>query len=70
MPGTDTGGIRCEKAAAYLLKNGYMEVYQLEGGILNYFEKCGESHFKGSCFVFDARERLTSKLENFNQKYT
>lgn len=61
-----TGGIRCEKAAAYLLANGYHEVYQLKGGILNYFEKCGENHFKGTCFVFDARERLTSDLENFN----
>ena len=65
-----TGGIRCEKAAAYLLENGYKEVYQLEGGILNYFEKCSESHFKGPCFVFDAREHLTPKLENFNQQYT
>lgn len=61
-----TGGIRCEKAAAYLLENGYTEVYQLEGGILNYFEKCGENHFEGVCFVFDARERLTPKLESFN----
>jgi len=65
-----TGGIRCEKAAAYLLVNGYKEVYQLEGGILNYFEKCGESHFKGTCFVFDARESLCSNLENFNPQYT
>ncbi len=54
-----TGGIRCEKAAVYLLANGYKEVYQLEGGILNYFEKCGEKHFKGACFVFDARERIS-----------
>lgn len=53
-----TGGIRCEKAAAYLLANGYQEVYQLEGGILNYFEKCGEKHFQGACFVFDAREKI------------
>lgn len=59
-----TGGIRCEKAAAYLLECGYKEVYQLEGGILNYFEKCGEGHFKGSCFVFDGRETITSNLEN------
>lgn len=64
-----TGGIRCEKAATYLLENGYKEVYQLKGGILNYFEKCGEDHFKGTCFVFDARESLTSDLENFNPKY-
>jgi len=57
-----TGGIRCEKAATYLLECGYKEVYQLEGGILNYFEKCSEHHFKGPCFVFDARESLTSSL--------
>ena len=62
-----TGGIRCEKAAAYLLENGYTEVYQLEGGILNYFEKCGENHFKGPCFVFDARESVTPNQENRNQ---
>jgi UPF0176 protein len=62
-----TGGIRCEKAAAYLLACGYEEVYQLEGGILNYFEKCGENHFKGSCFVFDAREKVTVSLESFSQ---
>ncbi|MFZ0219153.1 MAG: rhodanese-like domain-containing protein [Candidatus Aquirickettsiella sp.] len=61
-----TGGIRCEKAAAYLLQCGYKEVYQLEGGILNYFEKCGENYFKGPCFVFDARESLTPSLIKFN----
>lgn len=60
-----TGGIRCEKAAAYLLKAGFEEIYQLEGGILNYFEKCGENHFKGPCFVFDGREKVDSSLENF-----
>lgn len=62
-----TGGIRCEKAAAYLLQNGYQEVYQLEGGILNYFEKCGENHFEGPCFVFDARASVSPSLENFSQ---
>lgn len=54
-----TGGIRCEKAAAYLLENGYQEVYQLKGGILNYFEKSGKKHFRGACFVFDARESIS-----------
>ena len=61
-----TGGIRCEKAAAYLLENGYTEVYQLEGGILNYFEKCGETHFEGPCFVFDGRASVTPSLESFS----
>jgi UPF0176 protein len=60
-----TGGIRCEKAAAYLLNEGFKEIYQLEGGILNYFEKCGGNHFKGPCFVFDKREKVNSTLENF-----
>ncbi|WP_342220086.1 rhodanese-related sulfurtransferase [Rickettsiella endosymbiont of Miltochrista miniata] len=59
-----TGGIRCEKATAYLLETGYTEVYQLEGGILNYFKKCGKKHFKGTCFVFDARESVSPNLEN------
>lgn len=50
-----TGGIRCEKAAMVMLKRGFKKVYQLDGGILNYFEKCGETFFKGKCFVFDDR---------------
>lgn len=58
-----TGGIRCEKAAAYLLKQGFTEVYQLQGGILNYFEQCGGSHYKGDCFVFDDRIALNTQLE-------
>ncbi len=53
-----TGGIRCEKASAYLLSQGFAEVYHLEGGILNYLAKVPkqESLFKGACFVFDERE--------------
>lgn len=58
-----TGGIRCEKAAAYLLKQGFENVWQLKGGILNYFEQCGGEYFQGDCFVFDAREAVNSKLE-------
>lgn len=50
-----TGGIRCEKATAVMLKKGFKKVYQLDGGILNYFEKCGGAFFKGKCFVFDDR---------------
>jgi UPF0176 protein len=50
-----TGGIRCEKAGAHMVKEGWQNVYQLDGGILNYFEKCGNSHFEGECFVFDQR---------------
>ena len=50
-----TGGIRCEKAAPYLQQQGYKDVYQLDGGILRYFEKCGGEHWQGGCFVFDER---------------
>lgn len=53
-----TGGIRCEKAAPYLMSHLQMPVYQLEGGILNYFEHCGDTHWVGSCFVFDDRSAL------------
>jgi UPF0176 protein len=57
-----TGGIRCEKAAPLMEKRGFNNVFQLEGGILNYFETCGEAHFYGDCFVFDERVSLDSKL--------
>ncbi len=50
-----TGGIRCEKAAALMQREGYSDVYQLEGGILKYFEEVGSDHYDGDCFVFDAR---------------
>lgn len=58
-----TGGIRCEKAAPLMLKHGFKEVYQLDGGILNYFEQVGGENYKGDCFVFDGRIALNSKLE-------
>lgn len=53
-----TGGIRCEKAAPLLCKKGFPEVYQLDGGILNYFKKIGQGFFEGECFVFDERNAL------------
>jgi UPF0176 protein len=60
-----TGGIRCEKASAYLLSKGFAEVYQLDGGILNYLERvpAGESLWRGTCFVFDERGALGHGLE-------
>ncbi|MEM9246396.1 MAG: hypothetical protein AAGA67_11740, partial [Cyanobacteria bacterium P01_F01_bin.153] len=60
-----TGGIRCEKASAYLLDQGFEEVYQLEGGILNYLEQIPpeESLWRGECFVFDERVALTHGLQ-------
>jgi UPF0176 protein len=52
-----TGGIRCEKAASYLFKRGFKNVYQLKGGILNYLNNVPEkkSLWNGECFVFDER---------------
>ncbi len=58
-----TGGIRCEKASVALEEQGYTQVYQLEGGILNYFEQCGGAHYSGDCFVFDKRVALDPNLE-------
>jgi UPF0176 protein len=57
-----TGGIRCEKAAPLMLKKGFQEVYQLDGGILNYFKKVGRGYFEGECFVFDERVALNEEL--------
>ncbi len=57
-----TGGIRCEKAAPYLESLGFKQVWQLEGGILNYFEKVGGSYWNGECFVFDQRVALGPNL--------
>lgn len=56
-----TGGIRCEKAALYLRAEG-VEAYQLDGGILGWFDAQGDAHFTGDCFVFDGREALDSGL--------
>jgi UPF0176 protein len=56
-----TGGIRCEKAAIYLREVG-VDAYQLDGGILGYFEHVGGDHWSGDCFVFDEREALTPGL--------
>jgi UPF0176 protein len=55
-----TGGIRCEKASAYLLARGFAEVYHLKGGILKYLEAVPEadSRWRGECFVFDDRVAL------------
>jgi UPF0176 protein len=57
-----TGGIRCEKAAIYMDQVGVEHVYQLDGGILKYFEETDASEFVGNCFVFDERETLDSQL--------
>ncbi len=57
-----TGGIRCEKAAIHMRNSGFDSVYQLDGGILKYFEEVGGAHYQGECFVFDQRTALTPAL--------
>ena len=57
-----TGGIRCEKAAILMREEGVEHVYQLEGGILKYFEETDGAHYDGRCFVFDEREALAADL--------
>lgn len=57
-----TGGIRCEKAAPYLQQAGFKQVFQLDGGILKYFEECGGAHYEGECFVFDGRVGVDPSL--------
>jgi len=60
-----TGGIRCEKASAYLLEQGFQEVYHLKGGILKYLETIPEAQslWQGDCFVFDERVTVTHGLQ-------
>jgi len=60
-----TGGIRCEKASAWMLKQGFETVYHLQGGILNYLESvpAAESLWQGECFVFDERVAVNHALD-------
>lgn len=62
-----TGGIRCEKATAYMRQVGFDDVYQIQGGILKYFEQAqkmgGENHYDGDCFVFDHRVAVNGNLK-------
>ncbi len=62
-----TGGIRCEKAVHELKAQGFKEVYQLEGGILNYLEQFPEDGFEGECFVFDSRVAVDQHLKPSRQ---
>ncbi len=57
-----TGGIRCEKAAILMREEGLEHVYQLEGGILKYFEETDGKHYSGACFVFDERRAVGPDL--------
>ncbi len=57
-----TGGIRCEKAAPLMVEEGFTNVFQLDGGILKYFEEVGPQHYEGECFVFDKRVAVDASL--------
>ncbi|MGB3180119.1 MAG: rhodanese-related sulfurtransferase [Cyclobacteriaceae bacterium] len=59
-----TGGIKCEKASAYLLEKGFKDVYQLHGGIIKYGIEAGGEDFEGKCYVFD--NRLTVDVNKVN----
>jgi UPF0176 protein len=54
-----TGGVRCEKASGYLVKQGFKDVYQLDGGIVSYMEKYMNDDFQGKLYVFDNRVGMT-----------
>jgi UPF0176 protein len=54
-----TGGIRCEKASAYLVEHGFKDVYQINGGIWNYINQFPDRYWEGSMFVFDERRVIT-----------
>ena len=58
-----TGGIRCEKAGAFMEMQGFKNIFQLDGGILKYFEEAGGAHYQGECFVFDERVGVDTKLQ-------
>jgi UPF0176 protein len=65
-----TGGIRCEKATAFMKEQGFDEVYHLKGGILKYLETVPEeeSLWEGACFVFDERVSVTHGLKEGNHR--
>ena len=64
-----TGGIRCEKASAVMLKAGFSDVKQLEGGVLDYFKETGGKYWNGDCFVFDERVALDTDLNETDYIY-
>jgi len=63
-----TGGVRCETASGFLIKNGFSKVYQLQDGIVTYMEKYPNEHFKGKLYVFD--NRLTLAFNTEDPKHT
>lgn len=64
-----TGGIRCEKASAYLREHGFKDVYQIDGGILNYIQQFPDTFWEGGMFVFDDRKVVEPNTKE-ELKYT
>jgi|TARA_B100001094_G_scaffold87573_1_gene83754 UPF0176 protein len=64
-----TGGIRCEKASAVMMKAGFSDVKQLKGGVLDYFKETGGAYWNGDCFVFDERVALDKELNETEYIY-
>jgi UPF0176 protein len=60
-----TGGIRCEKATAYMTQEGFTDVYQLKDGIINFCQEYPDTFWEGKCFVFD--QRLISEIDPDNE---
>lgn len=64
-----TGGIRCEKASAYMREQGFKDVYQMDGGILNFIQKYPDTYWEGGMFVFDER-KVVEPNKKEELKYT
>ena len=64
-----TGGIRCEKASAVMMKAGFADVKQLDGGVIEYFKETGGAYWEGDCFVFDERVALDKELNETEYIY-
>jgi len=63
-----TGGVRCEKASGFLIKEGFTDVYQLDGGIVSYMEKYPNEDFKGKLYVFDKRVTMGFYTDDVKHK--
>lgn len=61
------GGVRCEKASAFLIENGFKDVSQLDGGIIKYNIEEPNSYFEGRCFVFDERMSIPINTGEFKK---
>ena len=65
-----TGGVRCEKGTAFLREQGFENVYQLDGGIINYGDRIGDQYWEGKCFVFDERGAIEIDPQKQDDNYS